>query len=62
MLGVVLYVGRKSYYIIMITTSAFIIIGYVLNIPFFGVSTVILLITIIAGIITYNFFLKGDDN
>ena len=58
---IILYMGRKSISITFFTGVLMVVLGYIVHIPYFNLTAIALLSMIIAGVIVYKLFLKGDE-
>ena len=58
MMTAVSYMGRKSIATAFFTGILFVVLGYVIHIPYFNLTMITLLSMAIAGIIVYRLFLE----
>jgi hypothetical protein len=58
MMTAVSYMGRKSIATAFFTGILFVVLGYVIHIPYFNLTMITLLSMAIAGVIVYRLFLE----
>lgn len=60
LLGVSIFVGRKNIALFYISLVVFALIGYLIHVPYFGISLMVVAIMSVAGIIVYYFIFKEN--
>jgi uncharacterized membrane protein YcaP (DUF421 family) len=58
MMTAISYMGRKSIATAFFTGILFVVLGYVIHIPYFNLTMITLLSMAIAGVIVYRLFLE----
>lgn len=61
MMTAVSYMGRKSIATAFFTGILFVVLGYVIHIPYFNLTMITLLSMAIAGVIVYRLFLEDKS-